>query len=136
MTIIRGKKSAARIKLTDGLIRQQLNQALAEKGGVIRDAELIGLQVSRVSLDKISFRYDYRLHGQRKNITLGQWPKITVTQARALVKEKALSVANGDSPLDDKQAKKADTQNTLQSYLDHDYKLYMQRAITGDEYIA
>ena len=149
MTIKRGKKSEVRIKLTDGLINyaksgktdkkdwQQFNNALAEVGGTIRDAELVGFQVSRTSPAKISFRYDFRLNGKRKNITLGQFPKITVTQARLLAKEKMLSVANGDDPLTDKQVARVEAQNTLQSYLDHDYKLHMEsRAIEATKYLS
>ena len=144
----RGKKSDVRVKLTDRLINyamsgknnneewQRFNNALVDIGGVIRDSDLVGFQVVRTSSGKVSFRYDYRLHGKRRNITLGQFPKITVTQARALAKEKSLIVANGKSPLDQVQIARDEVSNTLKNYLKNDYSLYMHsRAIQAQKYL-
>lgn len=139
---------ATQIKLTDALIRysisgksdrtewQEFNSTLIKKGSAIRDSEVKGFQVFRSGKETISFRFDHWVNGKRKNLTLGQWPAITTVQARALAKEKSLAVANGNSPLDEKQAARVEVQNTLKSYLDHEYSLHMQRAITGNEYIA
>ena len=85
---------------------------------------------------RLSFRYEYRLYGKRWNVTLGQWPKITVAQARTLAKEKALSVANSNDPSVSKQESSNVAQNTLKSYLEHDYGLYMwSRAIQAEKYL-
>lgn len=131
-----GKKAASRIKLTDGVIRQQQGDALVRVNSTLSDSELIGFHIRRVSKDRLSFRYDYRLNGKRRNVTIGQWPKITVAQARTLAKEKALSVANSNDPLVAKQQSSKAAQNTLKSYLEHDYGLYMRsRAIQADKYL-
>ena len=137
---------AKQIKLTDGLVRYAQSDktdkpdwnkySLVRKGSCIRDSEVKGFQVFRSGKETISFRFDHWVNGKRKNITLGQWPAITVTQARLLAKEKVLAVANGESPLDDKQAVRVEQCNTLRSYLEHDYTLHMLRAITHKEYLA
>jgi len=148
MTVVRGQKSARRVRLTDALLNysksgksdsdkwQKYSGILSKKGGLLRDSEIVGFQAIRASEDKISFRYDYRFNGRRKNITIGQFPAITVTQARALVKEKSLAVLTGVDPLTAKREAKVDQSNTLESYLSHEYELYMSRAISGKEYIA
>jgi len=151
MIVKRGSKSASRVKLTDGLINysksgktnkpewKQFNNTLFTVDGIIRDAELVGLQIVRVSADKLSFRYAHRVDGRRRNITLGHFPSITTTQARQLAKDKSLEVAIGENPLDKKQAKRASAESaesTLQAYIDHDYGLYMRgRANTADKYL-
>lgn len=138
-----------RIKLTDSLINYSagrrkaisqewlpLQNILQTKGGIIRDSVVIGLQIARTGVDTLSFRYNYRVNGKRRMITIGQFPGITVTQARELVKDIAKKIAYGDDPLAEKQAKLVMQDNTLQSYLDHDYKLHMERAIAGRDYLA
>lgn len=131
-----GKKADSRVKLTDGVIRQQQNKSLSSVNHSLVDSELVGFQIRRVSKAKLSFRYEYRLNGKRRIVTLGQWPKITVAQARTLAKEKALSVANSKDPLLVKQQASVQAQNTLSSYLKHDYGLYMKsRAIEADKYL-
>ncbi len=148
MSVKRGSKAESRVKLTDALINysksgktdkiewQKFNNTLTKQGGVIRDSELIGLQISLIS-NKLSFRYSFRFNGIRKNITLGTFPLITTAQARQLAKDKSLSIANGIDPLAEKHNKRASTQNTLALYLKHDYFLHMtENAIAGREYIA
>lgn len=139
----------ATFKITDGAIKyaqsgktdkkewQEINAVLVNKNGKIRDSEISGFQVVKSGNKIISFRYDYRINGKRKNITLGQWPAITAGQARLLAKEKALDVANGNNPVDDKKARQVENSNTLKSYLDHEYALHMKsRAIRADRYLA
>ncbi len=139
----------SRIKLSDALIEyaksgktdkskwKEFNGTLSSKGGIIHDSEVIGFQVAKKGTQSISFRYYYRIAGKRKNITLGHWPSITVFQARTLAKEKALDVANGNSPVDDKKAIRIEKDNTLKSYLAHEYTLHMRsRAIRADRYLA
>jgi len=139
---------ATKIKLTDALIRyattgkgdrvewKEFSGALEKKGAAIRDSEVKGFQVFRSGKETISFRFDHWVNGKRKNITLGLWPAITTVQARTLAKEKSLSVANGISPLEVKQSARIEAKNTLKSYLDHDYGLYMRsRAIEAEKYI-
>mgnify|MGYP000226272917 FL=1 len=97
---------------------------------------MIGFLVARGSTQKVSFRYDYRLHGKRKNITLGHFPDITTVQARLIAKYHALQVAIGKDPAKDKQSARVEVNNTLQSYLDHDYALHMRsRAIQAEKYL-
>ncbi len=142
-----------RIKLTDGLIRyalsgkkdnkewQEFNGALVNnqknRSRVIHDIEVKGFQVSRTGQDIISFQYYHRVKGKRKNITIGQFPAITTVQARLLAKEKALDVANGNNPVDDKKAIRIEKDNTLNAYLDREYTPYLRsRAIRADRYLA
>mgnify|MGYP000633202269 CR=1 FL=1 len=140
---------AAHIKLTDVIVKyaqsgkgdrndlQTVCNALVHKGGVIHDTEVAGFQVIRSGQETISFRYYHRVAGKRKSITLGQWPSITVVQARSLAKENALAVANGDNPVDDKKVLRIESSNTLKSYLDHEYSLHMKsRAIRADRYLS
>lgn len=146
MTVERAKLCDGLINFSAGKTRQKTkikkewlpySDLLTTKGGVIRDSEIIGFQVSRTGQDTISFRYNYRLNGKRKNLTIGQFPAITSTQARRLVQAKALDVVNEIDPLAEKQAKRIDTSNTLRSYLDHDYTLHMQsRAISHRQYLG
>lgn len=137
------------IKLSDALIKHAnsgkkdkkewtaFNGVLVDKGGIIHDSDILGFQVARTGRDIISFRYYHRVAGKRKNITLGHWPAITVAQARTLAKEKALDVANGNSPVDDKKALRVERDNTLKSYLEHEYTLHMRsRAIRADRYLS
>jgi len=137
------------IKITDGLIRFSLKESgkgkpewkqytgvLVPKFGAIADSEVKGFKAVKSGVDTVSFRYYYRINGQRKNITLGTYPAITVTQARQLAKDKSLEVALGENPLAEKHNKRADTKNTLQSYIDHDYGLYMYgRASTAKKFL-
>ncbi|NOR70249.1 MAG: DUF4102 domain-containing protein, partial [Methylomarinum sp.] len=137
-----------KVRLTDAIISysksgksdnsklKHVENMLFHKGDVLHDTETKGFQVSRSGVDTISFRYYYRINGQRKNITLGQFPDITVAQARTLAKEKALAVANGNNPLAEKNQTRNSTQLTLKVYLDHDYTLFMERAIDKKGYLA
>ncbi len=137
-----------KVKLTDAIISyaksgksdnsklKHVENALFNKSDVLYDSETKGFQVAKTGVDTISFRYYYRINGQRKNITLGQFPDITVAQARTLAKEKALSVANGNNPLAEKNKTRNSTQLTLKVYLDHDYSLFMERAIDKKGYLA
>jgi len=139
---------AAKIKLTDYIIRYAasgksnktnllfLSNALTSKGQSLKDTEVKGFQVYRSGQSTISFRYDYFINGLRKNLTIGQWPTITAVQARAIAKSASLQVAMGQSPLDSKDETRVNNQLTLQSYLNHEYTLYIQKAISGDAYIA
>jgi integrase len=55
-----------------------------------------------------SWRFDYRLNGARKTLTIGRYPEVGLGDARqALGRARAL-VAKGISPSKEKQAKKAD----------------------------
>lgn len=138
-----------RIKLTDSLINYSAGRrkatspewlpftgTLQAKGGIIRDLVTIGFQIKRTGIDVLSFRYAYKHNGRKKNITLGQFPGISVAQARELIKTIAKKVAYGNDPLAEKQAILVKQDNTLQSYLDHEYALHMERAIAGKDYIA
>jgi len=137
-----------KVKLTDAIISysksgksgnsklEAFQNALIEKGDILRDTEIKGFQVIRSGNDTVSFRYYYRINGLRKNITLGRFPEITVAAARALAKEKALAVANGKSPVDEKREALVTHKLTLQYYLDHDYSIFMERAIDKKGYLA
>ncbi len=140
-----------KIKLTDALINyssgktapkdlnlewQPFNDTLKTKGGIIRDSKNIGFSVKRSGKSTIAFRYEFRFNGIKENITLGQFPKITTAQARKLANDRAKDISNNINPLAEKQTARIDQGNTLKSYLDHDYKLYMRRAITGDVYLS
>jgi|GEM_PF-863210 len=137
------------IKLSDAIINyasgrrssskpewSYLKGALENKGDRIRDLDVDGFDVVRSGVNTLSFRLYYRLHGKRGTLTIGQFPKITTTQARELAKAKALEVANGENPVQKKQAKTEAQSNTLDSYLKHEYALHMDRAIAGKDYLA
>lgn len=53
-----------------------------------------------------SWRYDYRLHGQRETLTLGLYPAVTLAQARARHLEARKRVAQGESPASAKRIEK------------------------------
>jgi len=137
-----------KVKLSDAIISyaksgksdnsklKDVESALINKGDILYDTELKGFHVKRAGIDTVSFRHYYRINGQRKNITLGTFPNITVAAARILAREKSLDVANGNSPVDEKRNTLVIHQLTLKNYLEHDYALHMERAITGKQYIA
>ncbi len=139
-----------RIKLTDALINyssgkttpknlnpewQPFNNILKTKGGIIRDSENIGFSVKRSGKHIIAFRYEFRFNGIKENITLGQFPKITTAQARKLANDRAKDISNSINPLVEKQTARIEQDNTLKSYLDHEYSLHMERAIAGKDYL-
>jgi len=139
-----------KIKLTDALINlssgmttpknlnpewQPFNDTLKYKGGIIRDSEYIGFSVKKSGKDTIAFRYEFRFNGIKENITLGQFPKITTSHARTLVKDKAKDISNNINPLAEKQAARIKQDNTLKSYLDNEYSLHMESAIAGKDYL-
>jgi integrase len=136
------------VKLTDAIIAyskgkkndnpklNHVKNALLNKGDKLYDTDTKGFQVVRSGVDTVSFRYYYRINGQRKSITLGIFPDITVAQARAIAKDKALDVANGKDPLVKKNESRLATQLTLGVYLEHDYALFMERAIDRTGYLG
>lgn len=137
-----------KVKLSDALISyaksgknsnskfKDIENALLNKDDVLYDTELNGFHVKRSGNNTVSFRYYYRINGKRKMITLGEFPNITTAQAKTLAREKSLDVANGVNPLEEKHNAISANQLTLKLYLDHDYALYMDRAISKDIYLA
>jgi len=128
--------SYAKSGKTDNSKLKEVENALINKGDILYDTELKGFHVKRSGVNTVSFRHYYRINGQRKNITLGTFPEITTAAARTLAKEKALEVANGKSPVDEKREALVTHKLTLQEYLDHDYSIFMERAIRKDAYLA
>ena len=130
------------IRLTDALIAKAIKgkadpYKLTDKHDVISDSDLNGLKIIRSGRDTVSFRFFYRIAGKRRNITLGSFPAINCVQARGLAKEKAVEVATGGDPIIGKQEARVDQQNTLRSYLEHDYSLHMKsKAIRAERYLA
>ncbi len=53
-----------------------------------------------------SWRYDYRLHGQRETLTLGPYPEVTLAEARERHREARKRVAQGESPAQRKRIEK------------------------------
>lgn len=53
------------------------------------------------------WRYDYRLNGSRKTLAIGQYPEISLKDARGRLEEARKLLANGEDPAVIKQAQKA-----------------------------
>jgi len=130
------------IRLTDALVQKAISgkaepYRLVKKHDAISDSIVPGLKIIKSGTNIFSFRFNYRISGKRRNITLGSYPAINCNQARGLAKTRAIEVATGNDPIADKQTARTAQENTLRSYLDHDYTLYMQsRAITAKEYLS
>ncbi|QSI78787.1 tyrosine-type recombinase/integrase [Niveibacterium microcysteis] len=76
----------------------------AEKPYKLGDSD--GLYAYVAASGRISFRYDYRLHGRRETVTYGRYPDVSLAEARELHRGARRLVAAGKSPANEKQLAK------------------------------
>ena len=58
-----------------------------------------GLVAEVMPSGTIAWRYRYRLNGRREKVSIGKYPAVSLTKARAKAAEFAVTVAGGDSPM-------------------------------------
>ena len=94
-----------------GILSTQ-NQALkflsASEGvrQVICDSQCKGLQLERLGVGRGRWRLRFVFRGQRKCLTLGDAPAITLAQARSLVNQHRTKIAMGEDPAAEKALEK------------------------------
>lgn len=74
-----------------------------------------------------SWRFDYRLAGMRETLTIGQYPEVSLEDARDKLRHARKMVAKGESPAKAKQARitadKVARKNTLRAFGEDWYKV-------------
>lgn len=67
-----------------------------------------GLFAEVLPSGSVAWRYQYRLNGRREKVTIGSYPEISLTDARAKHREYRSLLAKGQSPARARQREKAD----------------------------
>src|SRR5699024_10313613 len=93
-----------KMKLTDPFIR---NHPAPEKRTEIYDKHTQGLAVRITKTGSKSFVYRYRFNDKVRRFTIGQYPKMSLAEAREEVGELSYKVNNGTDPLEEKKANKS-----------------------------
>lgn len=107
-------------------------QSLKPREKVYKVADRDGLYVSVSIKGRISFRYDYRLEGKRKTLTIGSYGRdgIGLGEARRICDDARAMVAAGKSPSIEKQREKGRRrdEHTVASYA----PIYLDEASIAD----
>lgn len=95
-------------------------RAAKPKGKPYKLSDRDGLYLYVAPSGARSWRFDYRLAGARETLTIGQYPEITLEDARDKLRDARKLVAKGDSPAKAKQerltAVKVARKNTLRAF--------------------
>src|SRR5688572_12170883 len=100
-----------RVKLTESAVAN-LDARLAAKGQELGkscdvwDAELRGLVLRREASGRKGWHLRIHVNGRRSKVKLGDWPALSVSEARKAAKVAAAKVAKGDDPIAEKIAKR------------------------------
>lgn len=70
-------------------------------GDQIYDDQVKGL-ICRANQSGISFLLVYRNHGRQRKPKIGNWPTLTLDQARRIAKEMLLQLASGNDPMEER----------------------------------
>lgn len=108
-----------KLKLTDPFIR---NHPAPEKRVEIYDKHTSGLAVRITPTGSKSFVYRYRFNDKVKRFTIGQFPRMTLAEARDEVGELAYKVNHGTDPLEEKKQLKSRPEPKKFEYLAKRYK--------------
>lgn len=77
-------------------------------GDQLYDDQVKGL-ICRANQTSKSFLLVYRFHGRQRKPKIGNWPTITLDQARRVAKEMLLQLASGNDPMATREAKRSAT---------------------------
>ncbi|MFN7610392.1 MAG: tyrosine-type recombinase/integrase, partial [bacterium] len=97
---------------------------------VVRDHVVRGLW-ARSNSGAVSFYYLYRWAGQRRNPKIGEWPSMTISQARDLCREIHKQVLLGHDPKKQQDADR--TAGTVNDLADRYLKVHAPKKKTADE---
>lgn len=98
--------------------------------GQCRDHVVSGLW-ARANSGKVSFYYLYRWAGQRRNPKIGEWPAMTIAQARDICREMHKQVLLGHDPRKQQDADRAAV--TVNDLADRYLKVHAPKKKTGDQ---
>lgn len=79
-----------------------------QPGDQLYDDQVKGL-ICRANQTNKSFLLVYRFHGRQRKPKIGNWPTITLDQARRVAKEMLLQLASGNDPMAERAAKRSAT---------------------------
>ena len=136
-----------RVKLTESFVAN-LEARLSAQGRdlgkrqEVMDAELRGLALRR-ELSKRKF-WHLRIHvnGRRSKIRLGEWPALSVAEARKAAKVAAAKVAKGDDPVAERKSQqqaaaahrsqaKRKAAAVLGTFIEGEYKAWAEKHLRG-----
>lgn len=72
----------------------------------VSDSQVRGLVLQITSAGVRSWLLRFRIHGRQINLTLGRWPELTVSQARAEALAKLAKITKGENPSEEKRAER------------------------------
>lgn len=99
-----------------------------EKEYCIREGHGFTLRVLPSGLK--TFQYIYTLNGKRHRMSLGQYPTVTLADAREKFREAAILLGKGLNPQDETACTKPDAAFTVQSLVD-DYKPFVKKHLAS-----
>lgn len=104
--------------LNDNLVQSIENQKAEIE---IYDSKVSGLAIRIYPTGGKSFVYRFKWDGKSKRFTIGQFPKITVTQAREVAKDLYAKIRLGINPLIEKKERIEDQRSPLFNHLKKEY---------------
>lgn len=92
-----------------------LNSLIPDKKGKydVREKTGNGFSVTVFPSGKISFIFFYHFDGRKRRMTLGQYPHLSIEEARSLHKEALITLESGKDPALRKQLRIIDTRKSL-----------------------
>ncbi|MBN8542843.1 MAG: site-specific integrase [Alphaproteobacteria bacterium] len=99
----------------------------SEKKDIRWDAEMSGFGVRIYPSGKKAFILSYRQHGKKRLLTIGQYGKITLDQAKDIARKRLGEVADGKDPLLARKAVKKKNVNTVEKVYREFLEKYAKR---------
>ncbi|MES2150295.1 MAG: Arm DNA-binding domain-containing protein [Pseudomonadota bacterium] len=107
------------VKLTEKTVK-----ALVATGNFQKFSDEKGLYLYVTKGGLKSWRYDYRVGGLRKTVTFGQYPDVSLSDARKKHLEARANLANGGDPAGKRKVEKLERQNLQSNTFDAIAKLW------------
>jgi integrase len=136
-----------RVKLTESAVANLEARLEAQgrdlgKSADVWDAELKGLVLRREASGHKGWHLRIHVNGRRSKVKLGDWPALSVVEARKAAKVAAAKVAKGDDPVAERIAKrqaeiarrsqaKRDSAAVLGTFIEGEYKTWAERHLRG-----
>jgi hypothetical protein len=136
-----------RAKLTESLVAN-LEAHLAAQGRdlgkrqEVMDAELRGLVLRRELSGRKFWHLRIHVNGRRSKVRLGEWPALSVAEARKAAKVAAAKVAKGDDPVAERKSQqqaaaalrsqaKRNAAAVLGTFIEGEYKAWAEKQLRG-----
>lgn len=136
-----------RVKLTESAVAHLEARLKAEgrdlgKSCDVWDAELRGLLLRREASGRKGWHLRIHVNGRRSKVKLGDWPGLSVTEARKAAKVAAAKVARGDDPIAERRAQqqaakarraqaKRNAAAVLGTFIEGEYTAWAEKHLRG-----